>query len=193
MGTNKLQGQLDVERVIPEIQALLRLGVKYGFTSLTASVEAILAQHAIGTPLALSCILKKMKGFNGFGDDWRFHFKELLDLANAHKIYSMLPGIYCLFLALDGPAGLSKNRQLSMSDRLRCSTGFYPLHRDICRLGAGRVRQQSANWLDHHALRDFSCLTGDEQENVWESLPEMFQLPRWEELWKSPNLNITIT
>ena len=125
--------------------------------------------------------------------EWRHLLNELLMLAHAHKIYAMLPGLYCLFLALDGPLELSRNGGLSMSDRLRCSTGFHFLHGDICRLGGGKIKQPAQSPFDHQVLWEFLCLTAGEQEVVWESLPGLFQLPSWGELWSNPNLDITIT
>ena len=193
----------DAKDTIPDIQALLRLGVQYEFTTLTAAVKSTLAQHAVGSSATVSRLLKHMKEtclpwpdtrseyFTLRRAEWRLLLNDLLTLAHAHKIYAMLPGLYCLFLALDGPLELSRNGGLSMSDRLRCSTGFHFLYSDICRLGGGKIKQPASSSLDHQALWEFSCLTVCEQECVWRSLPGVFQLPSWDDLWTSPNLNIS--
>jgi len=190
----------DPEGAIPDIRMILRLGIKYDFPSLTAAVRSTLAQHAIDTPSALSRLVKRMKkGCNGEGPyyevcrmAWGTHLRELLGLAHGHKIFTMLPGIYYLFLALDGPTRLSKNGELSNADRLRCCSGFHALHCHVYRLAVGRTYQPHGDDSDHQTLWLFPELKASEQENVWELLPHIFQFTDWNTLQINPNLDVTM-
>ena len=194
------QVTLDPEGVIADIQMILRLGVKYKFESLTAIIKSTVELHAVGTPSALSDLIERMKSqCNEKGDhyevrrtEWRTPLTALLDLAHEHKIHTMLPGIYFLFLALDGPTKLARNSQIWKSDRLRCSSGFYALHRNICKLGSGKVQQLHGDDYDHQALWVFSDLTVSEQGRVWESLPSIFLFEGWKMLRTRPKLDVRI-
>jgi len=139
-------------------------------------MREVIDRWLLGSPEAISRHLDR------FSESWNETDMQnqtitLLNFAYQYKMHDLLPGIYYLILSVYNRIPLSGALRIPAVDRIRCLTALPVLLMNV----AGTSYNLKCDYTTD-GFREFSSLTRNHQNQIWEHLPQIFQLGRWDEL-----------